>query len=361
MASANKPNHQVPQTSYANDQDAEEGRRDSAARRSVTGSEEYFDASQEPELDATRTTKLDEEKHSSSQSGSEPSLRMQTTLDGLKRRTTSRLWSNRSVPTAAKANDNPRDPFQYTFDPPTSDSDSTTSSDDEDTGQDGPIQEDPQEHRRRRKSLNAARNENLSEEERKGRSYSRFAVSNDFFKTKGRVSKRDGRLKISISETANSGYIAKALGQSIRNHLNVPKTDKKGGRRSTTNPNRCEDGEDADSIASYEPTDVPRPRLNIVIMVIGSRGDIQPFLQVGKILKHQYGHRVRIASHPTFREFVEKDAGLEFFSVGGDPSELMAFVWMTAFHPVEESMLTKPLSLADGQESRLDPQPANRA
>ncbi len=33
-----------------------------------------------------------------------------------------------------------------------------------------------------------------------------------------------------------------------------------------------------------------------------------------------------IATHPAFREFVEKDSGLEFFSVGGDPSELMAFM-----------------------------------
>jgi UDP:flavonoid glycosyltransferase YjiC (YdhE family) len=61
-------------------------------------------------------------------------------------------------------------------------------------------------------------------------------------------------------------------------------------------------------------------------MVIGSRGDAQPFLKIGKVLKEQCGHRVRIATHPAFREFVEKDSGLEFFSVGGDPSELMAFM-----------------------------------
>ncbi|KKY16163.1 putative udp- transferase [Diplodia seriata] len=61
-------------------------------------------------------------------------------------------------------------------------------------------------------------------------------------------------------------------------------------------------------------------------MVIGSRGDIQPFLKIGKILKSEHGHRVRIATHPAFKDFVEKDSGLEFFSVGGDPSELMAFM-----------------------------------
>jgi UDP:flavonoid glycosyltransferase YjiC (YdhE family) len=70
----------------------------------------------------------------------------------------------------------------------------------------------------------------------------------------------------------------------------------------------------------------PIPKLNIVIMVIGSRGDIQPFLKVGKLLKEDYGHRVRIATHPAFKKFVEQDSGLEFFSVGGDPAELMAFM-----------------------------------
>jgi UDP:flavonoid glycosyltransferase YjiC (YdhE family) len=66
--------------------------------------------------------------------------------------------------------------------------------------------------------------------------------------------------------------------------------------------------------------------LNIVIIIIGSRGDIQPFIRIGKILQNDYGHRVRLATHPSFREFVEKDSGLEFFSIGGNPAELMAFM-----------------------------------
>ena len=46
---------------------------------------------------------------------------------------------------------------------------------------------------------------------------------------------------------------------------------------------------------------------------------------MGKILK-EHGHRVRIATHPAFKDFVQNDSGLEFFSVGGDPAELMAFM-----------------------------------
>lgn len=64
--------------------------------------------------------------------------------------------------------------------------------------------------------------------------------------------------------------------------------------------------------------------MNIVIQVVGSRGDVQPFLALGTALQAT-GHRVRIATHETFRSFVLK-SGLEFFPIGGDPAELMAFM-----------------------------------
>ncbi|KAF2259640.1 UDP-Glycosyltransferase/glycogen phosphorylase [Lojkania enalia] len=70
---------------------------------------------------------------------------------------------------------------------------------------------------------------------------------------------------------------------------------------------------------------LPPPPLNIVIQVVGSRGDVQPFVALGKVLKDTYGHRVRLATHPTFRDFVQEH-GLEFFSIGGDPTRLMAFM-----------------------------------
>lgn len=64
--------------------------------------------------------------------------------------------------------------------------------------------------------------------------------------------------------------------------------------------------------------------LNVVVQVIGSRGDIQPFVALGKELK-AHDHRVRLATHLKFRDFV-LDAGLEFFDIGGDPAELMEFM-----------------------------------
>ncbi|KAI0870419.1 sterol glucosyltransferase [Hypoxylon argillaceum] len=65
-------------------------------------------------------------------------------------------------------------------------------------------------------------------------------------------------------------------------------------------------------------------QLNIVIQVVGSRGDVQPFVALGTELQRD-GHRVRIATHDVFERFV-RDAGLGFHPIGGDPSELMAYM-----------------------------------
>ena len=73
------------------------------------------------------------------------------------------------------------------------------------------------------------------------------------------------------------------------------------------------------------PSGLPIPRLNIVIQVVGSRGDVQPFVALGKTLKEQHHHRIRLATHSTFKGFVEEN-GLEFFNIGGDPAKLMAFM-----------------------------------
>lgn len=65
-------------------------------------------------------------------------------------------------------------------------------------------------------------------------------------------------------------------------------------------------------------------KLNIVIQVVGSRGDVQPFVALGSELK-RYGHRVRLATHDIFGNIV-RDSGLEFYPIGGDSAELMAYM-----------------------------------
>ena len=71
----------------------------------------------------------------------------------------------------------------------------------------------------------------------------------------------------------------------------------------------------------------PRPRtadeippLSIVIMTVGSRGDVQPFIPIARRLATR--HRVRLATHGVFRSLIE-GAGLEFYPLGGDPVALM--------------------------------------
>ncbi|KAI9007232.1 hypothetical protein BC832DRAFT_610422 [Gaertneriomyces semiglobifer] len=66
------------------------------------------------------------------------------------------------------------------------------------------------------------------------------------------------------------------------------------------------------------------PKLAIVIQIVGSRGDVQPYIALGKELA-VHGHRVRIATHEVFRKWV-RGHNMEFFPLGGDPAELMAFM-----------------------------------
>lgn len=73
-----------------------------------------------------------------------------------------------------------------------------------------------------------------------------------------------------------------------------------------------------------EPSAVPP--LCIVVMVVGSRGDVQPFIPIARRLARR--HRVRVATHREFRPMVER-AGLEFYPLGGDPHELMGYIVKT--------------------------------
>ena len=66
-------------------------------------------------------------------------------------------------------------------------------------------------------------------------------------------------------------------------------------------------------------------KLNIIIQVVGSRGDVQPFVALGCELQQQHGHRVRMATHAVFEDLMRK-AGLEFYPIGRDPVVLMAYI-----------------------------------
>ncbi|THH11780.1 hypothetical protein EW145_g439 [Phellinidium pouzarii] len=65
----------------------------------------------------------------------------------------------------------------------------------------------------------------------------------------------------------------------------------------------------------------PLQPLHFTCLTIGTRGDVQPYIALAKGLMAD-GHRVRIATHGEFKEWVES-YGIEFGYVGGDPAELM--------------------------------------
>ncbi|KAL8813317.1 MAG: hypothetical protein Q9200_000338 [Gallowayella weberi] len=142
--------------------------------------------------------------------------------------------------------------------------------------------------------------------------YREVDLTQDGLNTKARVGS-DGRVNININQ--QSSRLSDLLVPALRSQLNLQQTPERGTAV----------GEQARPIVGGVPDQVQLPALNLVIQVVGSRGDVQPFVALGKVLKAEYGHRIRLATHPTFQSFVEEN-GLEFFSIGGDPAELMAFM-----------------------------------
>ncbi|TLD35369.1 26S protease regulatory subunit [Venturia nashicola] len=64
----------------------------------------------------------------------------------------------------------------------------------------------------------------------------------------------------------------------------------------------------------------PKP-MQITCLTIGSRGDVQPYIALAKRLMKD-GHKVRIATHDEFKDWVEGH-GVDFAPVAGDPAKLM--------------------------------------
>ncbi|ESZ99059.1 glycosyltransferase family 1 protein [Sclerotinia borealis F-4128] len=145
-----------------------------------------------------------------------------------------------------------------------------------------------------------------------GNKHNELELSQDGFDTQAKISD-DGRINININQKTRK--LSDLLVPALRNQLSLVAQED-----ATPLP----PGYLPPALGGL-PGQTPPPQLNVVINVVGSRGDVQPFVALGKILKSTYGHRVRLATHPTFKGFVEEN-GLEFFSIGGDPSELMAFM-----------------------------------
>lgn len=73
---------------------------------------------------------------------------------------------------------------------------------------------------------------------------------------------------------------------------------------------------------------VVTPAMNIVILVVGTRGDVQPFVYFGQELQRR-GHRVRLATHEDYRDDVVVKGGLEYYPLAGDPRKLSEYMVKT--------------------------------
>ncbi|XP_031500806.1 sterol 3-beta-glucosyltransferase UGT80B1-like [Nymphaea colorata] len=66
------------------------------------------------------------------------------------------------------------------------------------------------------------------------------------------------------------------------------------------------------------------PRLKIAMLVVGTRGDVQPFIAIARRLQ-DFGHKVRLATHANFKAFVES-ADIDFYPLGGDARVLAGYM-----------------------------------
>ena len=66
---------------------------------------------------------------------------------------------------------------------------------------------------------------------------------------------------------------------------------------------------------------VPMPSKHFVCLTIGSRGDVQPYIALGKALQKE-GHRVTIVTHEEYKKWVT-GFGIDHRTAGGDPGALM--------------------------------------
>jgi len=66
---------------------------------------------------------------------------------------------------------------------------------------------------------------------------------------------------------------------------------------------------------------LPMPSRHFVCLTIGSRGDVQPYIALGKGLQKE-GHKVTIVTHEEYKEWVT-GFGIDHRTAGGDPGALM--------------------------------------
>ncbi|SCW03056.1 LAFE_0G01970g1_1 [Lachancea fermentati] len=74
----------------------------------------------------------------------------------------------------------------------------------------------------------------------------------------------------------------------------------------------------------YKTSITPKKSYRFGLLTIGSRGDVQPYIALGKGLVKE-GHTVTIITHEEFKDWI-KSHGLMFKKIAGNPAELMSLM-----------------------------------
>lgn len=133
---------------------------------------------------------------------------------------------------------------------------------------------------------------------------SRFSLGNEHYRAHGKVLENQ-RAEVIINET-DKGYLSTVLRAAFpsMNSTKHHASDQHSASTSTSTLRELEK--------------LPIPQLSIVIMINGTREEVQGYFTIGKLLKDEHGHRVRIAAEPLYKDVIEKEYGLEFFGVGSE-------------------------------------------
>src|SRR5215210_9191126 len=83
-------------------------------------------------------------------------------------------------------------------------------------------------------------------------------------------------------------------------------------------------------------------RLRVTITTGGSRGEVQPYVALGRGLEAA-GHEVRISAPAAYQQFV-RERGLGFHLISGDPHQLVSELLEAGHNPVRFApLLTRAL------------------
>ncbi|GMF13905.1 unnamed protein product [Phytophthora lilii] len=149
----------------------------------------------------------------------------------------------------------------------------------------------------------------------------------------------DGLHTAAIALQSSDGHIQLEFASEETIDLQTPKLNASQHQGRPMSPRQEQDTESG--TCSNEDVDnllLLPPAMSICILIVGTRGDVQPFLAIALRLQED-GHRVRLATHAVYRDFVVSH-GIEFYPLGGDPKELAAYMVKTGGHLIPMNIKT---------------------